>query len=91
MIVPIWRYGIETLIFDIPGLSILGTLGAPLIADFLTNNVGIPPPAHRANVDGVSPCPKAFPGVPELQPLPIRMSSHPRLVRRLRMVTMPVF
>ena len=43
MIILIWQYRIEALIFDIPGLSLLGTLNAPLIADFLTNNVGIPP------------------------------------------------
>ena len=54
-----------------------------------------PPPsppfgAYLANVDGSSLCLKAFPGVPELQPPPIRMSSHQRLVRRSRMATLPM-
>lgn len=88
------QYRIETLTLrcNVPGLSLLGTLNAPLITDFLTNNVRhSSAPTYPANADGTSLCRKAFPGAPELQPRPIRMSSHPPRVRRSRLVRMPVF
>ena len=56
-------------------------MNAPLVSDFLTNNVRPHGLASKSQTNGHSLCLKAFLGVPGQQQLPTPMSSHLRLVR----------
>lgn len=74
----------------ITGKSLLGTLQAPKLPDFLTNNVCYSAPcACLATVDFISLSSKAFPGVIELLPLQIRSSSHQLQVCQLIYLAFP--
>lgn len=58
------------------GNSQLGTLNAPPVADFLTNNVCLRGPGSKSQAYSCSLCLKASPGVPGQQQQPTHMSSH---------------